>query len=163
MEITFAPRGVLQIDGAVIRKSNFSGRPDDYNREGDRNFLWVIPTVELYERLKEDGWPVKMSDPREEGDLPFMFLPVKIKYFDNGDGPTVIFVSGNSRRLLTEETIGLLDNIEIEHIEMDIEPRRWTWNNKSGVTARLKGMEVTQKLDRFAARFTNFDPEGIDG
>lgn len=163
MEITFAPRGILQIDDAMIRSKNFSGRADEYNREGDRNFIWVIPTVELYERLKNEGWAVRYNEPREEGDTPFMFLPVKVKYFENGDGPTVSLVSGNSRRLLTEETIGILDNIEIEYIEMDIRPYRWKFNNKTGITAQLKGMEVTQKLDRFAARFTNFDPEGIDG
>ena len=82
MELTFAPRGILQIDDARIIYRNFSGTASKYNREGDRNFSVVIPTQEMADELIKAGWNVRIKPPREDGDEPFMYLPVKIKFID---------------------------------------------------------------------------------
>lgn len=157
MEITFAPRGILQIDDARIIFRNFSGEPSKYNREGDRNFALVIPNSDLAERLSEDGWNVKINDPREEGDDPFIYLPVKVKF--NEKGPNVYLISGSRKNKLDEESVGILDDIDIRSVSMDIRPYDWEVNGKTGRAAYLQSIEVIQEIDRFAARYAEEDAE----
>lgn len=156
MNITFAPRGILQIDDAHIIYRNFSGAPSKFNREGDRNFAIIIPDQELADALIEEGWNVKIKPPREDGDSPFMYLPVKIKFTDRG--PKVYLLSGKARNVLTEETVGMLDDIDILSADIDIRPYDWEVNGKTGRTAYLQAMHVTQRVDRFTERYADENP-----
>lgn len=151
MRITYAPRGILQIDNARIIWRNFAGRGDKFNREGDRNFALMIPTEEIANDLVERGWNVKIREAREEGDAPFMFLPVKVKFNDRG--PMVYLISGNRRVRLDEESVSCLDDIDIVSVDLDIRPFDWEVNGKTGRSAYLQSIEVTQEIDRFAARY----------
>ena len=150
MHITFAPKGILQIDDARIIFRNFSGAASKFNRPGDRNFALVIPEQEIADALIDDGWNVKIKPPREEGDAPFMYLPVKVKFNDRG--PNVYLKSGNNTVKLDEESIRCLDDIDILSIDLDIRPYDWEVSEKTGRTAYLQSMEVTQEVDRFAER-----------
>lgn len=153
MRITYAPRDILQIDDARIIYRNFAGRGDKYNREGDRNFAVVIPDEETANELTNLGWNVKVKPPREDGDTPFMFLPVKVKF--NGRGPNVYLQTGRNKNRLDEESVGLLDDIDIVCVNLDIRPYDWilhegTPNEKRGRSAYLQNIEVIQDVDRFA-------------
>ena len=158
MNICFAPQGILQIDDARIIFKNFKGRGDKFNREGDRNFSLLIEDENTANALIKEGWNVKIKPGREEGDDPFMRLPVKVKFTDYG--PNVYLVTGNRRNELDEESIGCLDNIEIESVDMDIRPYDWEVNGRTGRTAYLQSMEVVQRIDRFAARYSGNDADG---
>ena len=158
MNICFAPKGILQIDDARIIFKNFEGRGDKFNREGDRNFSLLIEDENTANALIKEGWNVKIKPGREEGDDPFMRLPVKVKFTDYG--PNVYLVTGNRRNELDEESIGCLDNIEIESVDMDIRPYDWEVNGRTGRTAYLQSMEVVQRIDRFAARYSENDANG---
>ena len=152
MHITFAPRGILQIDDARIIYRNFAGVGSKYNREGDRNFAVVIPNQEIADKLTAEGWNVKVKPPREEGDDPFMFLPVKIKFNDRG--PVVYLKSGDNRAIkLDEDSVECLDNIDILSVDLDIRPYNWEVNGKEGRTAYLQSIHVTQEIDRFSVRY----------
>lgn len=155
MELTFAPKGILQIDDASICYRNFEGRGDDFNREGDRNFSLIIPTEEMRDELEAEGWRIKTRPPREEGDTPFMTLPVKVKF--NGRGPAVYLQAGSAPvRELDEESVGILDRIDILSVNLDIRP--YDWELKSGKTGRsayLQSIHVIQSTNRFAERFSN--------
>lgn len=153
MELVITPRGNLQIDNATMVFKNFSGEPDEYTREGDRSFAVVIPTQEMAEDLINRGWNVKIRPPRNADEDPFMYLKVKVSY--KFEGPRAYLISGNARRELTEDNIGMLDRIDIESVDMDISPSDWTRNGKDGRTAYLDSIHVVQKLDRFAARYAN--------
>lgn len=192
MELTFAPRGILQIDDARIIYRNFAGVGGKFNREGDKNFAVVIPDRYLtpeemdsfldiyrgFELLSSDnedepdvlldrdgnriepklaevltaiGWNVRIKPPRDEEDEVFMFLPVKIKFNDRG--PNCYLVTGTRRNSLDEEAIGIVDDIDILEVKLDVRPYDWEVNGKEGRTAYLQAMEITQEIDRFTARY----------
>ena len=151
MHVTFAPKGMLQIDDAKIIFRNFEGRGDKYNRGGDRNFSLLIEDPDTADALAENGWNVKIKPGRDEDEGPFMRLPVKVKLTDYG--PNVYLVTGDRRNELDEESIGCLDNIDIESVDLDIRPYDWDVNGRTGRTAYLQSMQVVQRIDRFAARY----------
>lgn len=156
MHITFAPKGILQVDEARIIHRNFAGRGDKYNREGDRNFSLVIEDQEIADALVEEGWNVKIKPGRDEDEPPFMFLPVKVKF--NERGPKVYLISGTRKNELDEDSVACLDDIDIASVDLDIRPYDWviqegTKNEKRGRTAYLQGIHVIQEIDRFAARW----------
>ena len=154
MNICFAPKNILQIDDARIIFKNFEGRGDKFNREGDRNFSLLIEDPNTADALKREGWNVKI---KENEDDVFMRLPVKVKFTDYG--PNVYLLSGGRRVKLDEESIGMLDQIEIESVDMDLRPYDWDVNGRTGRTAYLQSMEVVQRIDRFAARYANANDE----
>lgn len=158
MKLTFAPKDVLQIDDAIIIFKNFKGEGGRYNTEGNRNFAILIQDQEIANALIEDtneygiGWNVHIKAPREEGDDPFMYLPVKVKF--NGRGPVVYLKSGANRVKLTEDTIACLDDIDIASVDLDIRP--YDGKRPDGTpfrSAYLQSMCVVQNIDRFSARF----------
>lgn len=155
MNVTFAPRGILQIDDARIIYRNFSGLASKFNREGDRNFAVVIPNQEIADALIEEGWNVKIKPPREEGDSPFIYLPVKIKFNDRG--PSVYLQTGDAVNKLNEDTVDCLDKIDISNVNLDVRPYDWEVNGKTGRTAYLQSLQVIQEVDRFASRFADRD------
>lgn len=155
MNITFAPRNILQIDDARIIYRNFSGVGSKYNREGDRNFAVVIPNQDVADALIEDGWNVKIKPPREDGDAPFMYLPVKIKFNDRG--PTVYLQTGKALNKLDEESVSILDDIDILSVDLDLRSYDWEVNGKTGRTAYLQSIKVVQEIDRFAAAYEEED------
>lgn len=153
MHITFAPRGILQIDDAKIIYRNFAGVGSKFNREGDRNFSILIEDEETANALLDEGWNVKIKPPREEGDTPFMHLPVKIKFNDRG--PNVYLKTGDVMNRLDEESVACLDDVDILAVDLDIRPYDWEVNGKAGRTAYLQSIHVVQEVDRFASRYAD--------
>ena len=154
MELTFAPRGILQIDnidGRDIIFKNFEGRGDKFNREGDRNFSLRFRDPALADEVAKDGWNVRIKPARDEDEDDFMRLPIKVKFTDYG--PKVYLWSGDNRVELDEESVGCLDNIEIDHVNMDVRPYNWTVNGRDGRTAYLQVLEVFQRTNRFEERY----------
>ena len=151
MHVTFAPKGILQIDEARIIFRNFEGKGSKFNREGDRNFAVVIDDEDIKEALVREGWNVKIKPPREEDDIPFMYLPVKVKF--NDYGPNVYLKSGTNVVRLDEESVSCLDDVDIVSVDMDLRPYDWSVNGSEGRTAYLQAIHVTQRVDRFASRF----------
>lgn len=155
MHVTFAPKGILQIDDARIIFRNFAGVGSKFNREGDRNFAVIIEDQETADELVNAGWNVRIKPPRDEDDAPFMYLPVKVKF--NDFGPIVYLKTGDVMNKLDEESVACLDNVDILGVDLDIRSYDWEVNGKTGRTAYLQSICVIQEVDRFAERYMRKD------
>lgn len=158
MTVTFTKRGIVQVDGAHIIYRNFSGRGSIYNREGDRNFCLVIPDQETADRFIEEGFNVKIKQPREEGGDPFMYLKVNVKFHPkNSDlarlNPEVVLITGKKQNKLDAESVCCLDGIDILNVDLDLSGSNWEVQGRSGRSAYLSKIYVTQEEDRFASRY----------
>ena len=78
-------------------------------------------------------------------------MKVKVKF--TGRGPRIYLVTGENHKELTEDTVGILDDINIASVRMDIRPYDDVVNGKPFRAAYLVSMEVVQDLDRFAAEY----------
>ena len=136
----------IKIENAHILFRNFSGRESKYNRAGQRNFCVYI----------DDGWNIRVREPREEGEAPRHYLQVAVS-FDNIP-PTVYMLTKRKKVKLDEESIDTLDFAEIRNIDLTIRPYNWiiqegTKNEKSGVKAYLRTMYVIIDEDEFAEKY----------
>ena len=152
MKINYG-RNIIELEGARIIYRNFAGAPSKFNREGDRNFAVIVPSQDDCDELLEAGWNVKIKEPREgyEDDGPFMFLPVKVKF--NNRGPGVYLECGEKVQQLDEETIQILDDIDISSVNLVIRPYDWEVNGKTGRTAYLQAIQVVQNIDPYGAKY----------
>lgn len=153
MEIRFTPNRIVEIDNARICYRNFRGEASRFNREGDRSFSVVIPNEEIADQLTNYGFNIKVKEPTEEGEQPFMHLKVKVNFNDRG--PVVWLVTGNRRNRLDADTAKCLDSIDIRNVNLDIQRGKepWEMNGRTGYAAYLRSIEVVQEIDRFSARF----------
>ena len=147
MNVTYAPKGILQIDDCRIIFRNFSGTPSKYNRAGDRNFAVIIPDEETANDLIAKGWNVRVKPPRDEGEDPFRYLPVKVKF--NEHTPVVYLRTGRKKTRLDEENVDILDSVDILSVDLDVRPYDWEMDGKTGRSAYLTAICVTQAVDRF--------------
>ena len=145
----------LTLENVKIMFRNFSGKPNEFNAAGSRNFC-VELDPDLAEELKADGWNIKYTHPRDEEDIAIPYIQVSVKY---GDYPPKIYlVTSRNKTLLDEDTVGELDRVEIEHVDLIINPYRWTIRDKSGVKAYCKTMYVTIEED-FGGRYSYAEEE----
>lgn len=155
MHLTFAPRNILQIeDASFVFRTNFEGRAEKFNNEGSRYFNIRIPNQEIADELVANGWNVAMRDPRDGDDDPLYFLKVKVKYTDRS-APRAYLITNGVKNELNEDTIEVLDRVDIENIDMYIRPYDWNVNGKTGRTAYLDAIYVTQKVDYLAAKYAD--------
>lgn len=149
---------LLQVDNARIIWPNFSGRKEKYNRNGNREFNLVIANQEIADAMVNDkneygvGWNVKVRPPRDEDDSPLLFMKVSVKF--NSRGPAVYLKTGKKTNRLNENTIGMLDDIDIASVDLDIRPYDGRMDDGTPFrSAYLQSIWVTQNVDRFAARY----------
>lgn len=141
----------IDIENAKIIYRNFSGEGSKYNREGDRNFCVIIEDKELAAHLAEEGWNIRVRAPRDEDDEPMHYLQVKVSF--NNIPPKVFLRTKKATVRLDEETVGQLDHVEFENVDVSIKPYNYKVAGREGVSAYLKEMIVTIVESPFAHKY----------
>lgn len=140
---------VVMEDVRIIYR-NFAGKPDQFQPPNTRMFH-VLLDHEVAQAMFEDGWNVKWFRQVEEGTPPQAHLPVFLKYRKK-DGekmkpPKVVLITSNNRTQLDEETVEIIDDVDISTIDLIIRPNEWELNGKSGKKAYVKSIYVTVEED----------------
>lgn len=153
----------ITIENAQIIFRNFAGAETQYNRAGDRNFAVVLEDKKFIDSLIADGWNIKIQEPREDGDDPFVYLPVAVSYKNRPPQVTMLTTSGRTR--LSEQTIDVLDYTDIVEVDVVLNPYEWSIpSGASGVKAYLKTMFVKVDEDDLEKKYADWGvnelPEG---
>lgn len=151
----------LVIDNARLIFKNFSGKGDNYNREGDRNFAVIIDDPKAAEDLARAGWnvrPLISKDPDEE---PTHYIKVKVSF--KVRAPKVRLLSNHKQVFLNENTISSLDFAKIEECGVVISPYMWEVNGKRGISAYLDSMYAKIEDDPFADKYADYADAPDDG
>lgn len=150
----------LVIDNARLIFKNFSGKGDNYNREGDRNFAVIVDDPNAAKDLANAGWnvrPLISKDPDEE---PTHYIKVKVSF--KVRAPKVRLLSNHKQVFLNENTISSLDFAKIEECGVVISPYMWEVNGKRGISAYLDSMYAKIEDDPFASKYADYVETEID-
>ena len=107
-------------DTKFIFKTNFSGDPerDTYGSDARKGNI-IIPTEEQAMELRNSGFNVKQTKPREgdeENYIPRYYVSVKANY-DSEWPPKIYLVSGKANPVLLDETsVGIIDKVYVTNV-----------------------------------------------
>jgi len=144
------------INGARIFFRNFSGKENQYNAEGNRNFCVEIDE-DLASKLLSDGWNVKYSKPREETDIPKPYLQVTVSY--RKKAPKIVCIEGKRRQDFDESMVNTLDWIDMSNVDLRITGSHWEMGNNSGIKAYLDAIYITIEQDELDKKYAYLNDE----
>lgn len=153
-----AERKQLTLEDVHLRYLNFSGKEGPFNPAGTLTFCVDLPE-EIVPDLETDGWNVRYTNPRDEGDEPVPYLPVEARF--NNYPPKVYMLTETSRTPLDEDTIEILDVMDIKTADLIINASNWSVNGASGIKAYLKTLVITIEEDYLERKYSIYsEPQG---
>ena len=147
------------VKNACIMFTNFAGEKDRFNM-GKPQFNLVL-TEEAARELQADGWNIRIMPAREEGESPTYMTNINVAFSDDGRrNPTIkLYSSLDGKRVcrrLSAETIGILDDIRLERINLRIGSFNYD-GDKYTMKGYLRELQAVQKAEQ-----TSFDDDYAD-
>lgn len=148
----------LMIEDAKILFTNFAGSPTRYNSEGGKREFSVALPLNLVEDLERDGWNVKYrknADGEFDPERPYLGVKVSYKF----RAPAIWLIAGGRKQLMTEDTVGTLDNITIKSADVVIHPSVYDVRGQQGISAYVKELYVVMDDESasFASKYADLD------
>lgn len=151
----------VTLEGVRPIFKNFQGKKGKYNNEGDRSFS-IILEPDIAEAMLKDGWSVRQLRSREE-DIPGDWcLEIAVSYKNRP--PTAVMITSRGRTSLSEDEIGILDDVDIKDNKVDliINPYNWAITDKhggteSGTKAYLKSIYVIINEDELELKYADLE------
>lgn len=130
------------VEDAELMFKNFSGEETPMNNLGKRNFC-VKLDHDVANVMAAEGWNVKSLPAREEGDEDQPYIKISVGFKARPPQITMIGSITGTRTPLTEETVGILDYMDI--VQCDLIAREFSWevNGKKGITPYVQTLFVT--------------------
>lgn len=160
----------VTIEDARLIFRNFTGVEGQWNPTGARSF-GVILSEAVAEIMLNDGWNVKylkasdedLEAGRESGPP---WLPVAVAY-DKGRPPRITQITSRGKTQITEDTVDLLDGVEIAvdeetqlpKVDLIVNPSRWEVSGRSGLKAYLQTMYITIVENELDAKYADLDSQ----
>lgn len=147
----------LQLEGVEIIFKNFRGAEGTYNAEGIRGFSVLIDNPEQAKELLALGWALKPLK-NEDDDIEAYHLPVKVNY--GGKFPPRIYkiTPSTKRKLSLEEgTVGMLDYVPVEYVDLVVNPYQWEVRGETGVKAYLQSLFAMIHEDELDIKWADFE------
>lgn len=148
----------LMIEDAKLLFTNFAGSPTRYNNEGGKREFSVALPLNLVEDLERDGWNVKYrknADGEFDPERPYLGVKVSYKF----RAPAIWLIAGGRKQLMTEDTVGTLDNITIKTADVVIHPSVYDVRGQQGISAYVKELYVVMDDESvsFASKYADLD------
>lgn len=148
----------LMIEGAKLLFTNFAGSPTRYNSEGGKREFSVALPLNLIEDLERDGWNIKFrknADGEFDPERPYLGVKVSYKF----KAPAIWLVAAGRKQLMTEDTVGTLDNITIKTADVVIHPSVYDVRGQQGISAYVKELYVVMDDESasFASKYADLD------
>lgn len=144
MKATIESGRYLRLEDAKVIFRNFGGDKDKFH-PGRRSFSVPISDPDTAQWIADNGWTVKTKI-LEDGNV---FQRMEVRIGDKGD-PYICLKTGDRTVVLDRETVGMLDEIDIDHVNLIIAPSDWEFNGQTGRTAYLEEIVVYRRRRFFA-------------
>lgn len=140
---------------ARIMWRNFSGKPDKYNTAGGKRNFCLALDESVVDEMIADGWNVKKREAQDGYSAPLYYLPVEVSW--KKEAPKIVLISGDNRENLDELTVGVLDNVQIEKVDLSIEASQYNMSGRSGIKAYLHSLYLTAVRDELEEIYGKYD------
>lgn len=161
----------IKLSEVKILYPNFSGKPTKFRKSsGIRDFVAIVPDDVAIE-LEQMGLNIKyVTKPDDSEFIPYYTLSIAVSYNAEYDIRPRVFMVTDRKLSLDEDTIDILDDVEIVSADIVINQSAWSVNGNKGVKAYLDKIYVVVVEDEFDKKYrdvpsvktSSVEDEGFD-